>query len=134
MSCKCPLQFKNWVVKLVVIFIFFNSDILDFLILWKNFMWTWFNIYWRKNLNQECISSFDNFHEGSCFNKQRLGHLGLLIPSRFSFFFKFACFWQGFHIPRPHVMVFQNEDSSYANPLMDYVKQTKIIQWWHDFL
>jgi hypothetical protein len=31
-------------------------------------------------------------------------------------------------------MVFQNEDSSYANPLMDSVKQTKIIQWWHDFL
>ncbi len=31
-------------------------------------------------------------------------------------------------------MVFQNEDSSYVNPLMDYVEQAKTIQWWHEFL
>jgi hypothetical protein len=30
--------------------------------------------------------------------------------------------------------MFQNENSSYANPLVDYVEQDKTIQWWQDFL
>jgi hypothetical protein len=43
-------------------------------------------------------------------------------------------FLRGFHTPRPRVMVFQNANSLYVNPVMDYVKQNKIIQWWQDFL
>jgi hypothetical protein len=34
-----------------------------------------------------------------------------------------------FHTPGPCAMMFQNEDSSYANPFTNYVKQAKTIQW-----
>ncbi len=47
------------------------KHILEFLILGRNFMWTWLNIWWRKNIYQKCISSCGNLHEGICSNKQR---------------------------------------------------------------
>ncbi len=38
-------------------------------------MWMWFNIWWRKNINQQCISFRGNFHESFYSNEQRLGAL-----------------------------------------------------------
>jgi hypothetical protein len=34
----------------------------------RNFMWMWFNIWWRKNVNQECIAFHDNLYESFCSN------------------------------------------------------------------
>jgi len=51
---------------------FFSSTIFEFLVLGRNFMWTWFNIWWRKSINKKCISSCGNFHENFCSNEQRL--------------------------------------------------------------
>jgi hypothetical protein len=53
--------------------IFLLKHILEFLVLRRNFMWTWFNIWWKKNINQECISFHGNFHENFCSKKKRLG-------------------------------------------------------------
>jgi len=53
--------------------IFPLKHILEFLVLGKKFMWTWFNIWWGKNLNKKCISCFGSLHEGFCSNKQGLG-------------------------------------------------------------
>ncbi len=51
--------------------IFLLKQIFEFLVLGKNFMWMWLNIWWGKNINQECISSHGNLHENFCYNKQR---------------------------------------------------------------
>jgi len=53
--------------------IFLLNHILEFLVLGRDFMWTWFNIWWRKNVNKKCIFYRDNFHESFCSNKQKLG-------------------------------------------------------------
>ncbi len=110
---------------------FFSSTIFEFLVLGRNFMWTWFNIWWRKSINKKCISSCGNFHENFCSNEQRLH---ALRPSYTIEISVLGMFLRGFHTPRPRVMVFQNANSLYVNPVMDYVKQNKIIQWWQDFL
>jgi hypothetical protein len=39
----------------------------------RNFMCTWSNIWWKKNINQECVSSHGNLHESFCSNEQRFG-------------------------------------------------------------
>jgi hypothetical protein len=39
----------------------------------KNLIWMWLNIWWGKNVNQECIFSCGSLHESFCSNEQRLG-------------------------------------------------------------
>jgi hypothetical protein len=72
------------------VFTFFSSNTYLNSWYWERISWTWFNSWWRKNVNQECISSCGSLHEGFCSNKQRLGHLSLLVPSRSSFCLKFC--------------------------------------------
>ncbi len=62
-----------WLMPRQGVYISFLKHILEFLVLGKNFMWMSLNIWWRKNINQECISSCGSLHEGFCSNKQRLG-------------------------------------------------------------
>ncbi len=57
-----------------------------------------------------------------------LGQLVLFIPLRFTYYFKFCMFLTRVSHSRFHVVVFQNENSSYTNPLMDYVKHAKKFQ------
>ncbi len=52
---------------------YFLKHIFEFLVLGRNFMWTWFNIWWKKNINQGCFSFCDNLYEGFYSNKQRFG-------------------------------------------------------------
>jgi hypothetical protein len=47
----------------------FLKHIFEFLVLRRNFMWSWFNIWWKKNVNKKCISFHSNFHESFCSNK-----------------------------------------------------------------
>jgi len=50
-----------------------------------------------------------------------LGHIGhLVVASCFPFASNFACLWRGFHTLEPHVVLFQNENSLYANPFVDW--------------
>ncbi len=107
----------------------FLKCILEFLVLGRNFIWTWLTIWWEKSINQECISFHGNLHEGFGFNKQRLG-----APSRAFFYFKFYMLLMRVSHSKALWYGFQSEDSLYANPHVDYVEQTKIIQWWQDFL
>jgi hypothetical protein len=53
--------------------IYLFRHILEFLVLGRNFMWMWFNIWWRKNINKKCISSFGSFHENFCSIKLMFG-------------------------------------------------------------
>jgi len=61
-----------WLMLGQGVHIFFLKHILEFLILGNNFMRMWFNIWWRKNKNQECISSCGSLYEGFCSNKLKL--------------------------------------------------------------
>jgi len=62
-----------WLMFKQGVYIFLLKHIFEFLVPGRNFMWTWFNIWWKKNVNQECISFHGNFHESFCSNEQRLG-------------------------------------------------------------
>ncbi len=62
-----------WLMLGQGVYNFLFKHIFGFLVLGRNFMWIWFNIWWGKNTNQECISSCDNLCEGFYSNKQRLG-------------------------------------------------------------
>jgi len=67
--------------------IFLLKHILEFLILGRNFLWTWFNIWWRKSTNKKCISSCGNFHESFCSNEQRLGAPKLFCTTKINSYF-----------------------------------------------
>jgi len=58
------------------------KHILEFLVLGRNFMWTWFNIWWGKNINKKCISFMVAFMKAFAPINKGLGHLGLFFPLR----------------------------------------------------
>jgi len=77
--------------------IFFLKHILEFLVLRKNLMWMWLNIWWGKNVNEEHISFLGNLYEGSYSNKERLKAPRPFLPFKSSFYLKFLhAFNKGF--------------------------------------
>jgi hypothetical protein len=65
------------------------KHILEFLVLERNFMWTWFNIWRRKSINSRMHLLLWNFMKAFAPTNKGFGHLDLLVPPRFP---HLACF------------------------------------------
>ncbi len=64
-----------------------------------------------------------------------LGHLGLLVPSRFFYYFKFCMLLMKVSPQGPCIVVFQNENFLYANLMMtrflgdEMTLKTTLLMW-----
>jgi hypothetical protein len=121
-----------WLMFGQCVHIFFLKHILEFLVLGRNFMCTWSNIWWRKNINKNVFPFIVALMKAFVPMNKGWRHLVLFIPPRSPYYFKFCMFLIRVSHFRLCVVVFQNEDS-YTNPFVDYVEQAKTIQWWHEF-
>jgi hypothetical protein len=66
------------------------KHILEFLVLGRNFMWTWPSFGEGRTQIKNAFPFVTTFMKAFALTNNGLGHLGHLVPSRFSFYFKFS--------------------------------------------